>query len=308
MKSAMSGQVTAENTVIVKHPHPTTEPGIMFLQSSSELNPSPLTICSIESAARLNPNKPVYYFMRGFTGKVSAYREPEYKGIRLLSSFKNVIILPLNPKELFSNTPLAGWYAKVDPSTELYWIISLSDGCRIALLWKYGGNYLDTDIISIKPLLFHNFLCAELGNYANNAALGFNRSHSFIESCLWDFVENYNGAVWGQQGPELMTRMLKKWCETDNLHNVLNKECKGIKYLSNNWFYPVPYPDWKKYFEKDTWKGNDDEIEKKFSQTIGVHFWNSLSRRHKFQIKGSRSLIEYFFYKYCPSTYETLPK
>ncbi|XP_060689950.1 alpha-1,4-N-acetylglucosaminyltransferase-like [Hemiscyllium ocellatum] len=214
--------------MIVKGPHPTIEPGIIFLQISSELNPKPLVMCSIESAARLNPNKPVYFFMKAFTGNVSAFREPEYKAIPLLSSFKNVIILPLNFKELFNNTPLAGWYEKVDPSKEVYWIYVLSDACRMTSLWKYGGIYLDTDVISIKPLEFGNFIVAESEIYSSSAVLGFNRSHPFLENCLTDFVEKYNGADWGQQGPKLITRNLKKWCGTDNLNQFLNKECKGI--------------------------------------------------------------------------------
>ncbi|XP_060691016.1 lactosylceramide 4-alpha-galactosyltransferase-like [Hemiscyllium ocellatum] len=299
---------TSSYTVCVKCPHPSTDPGIMFLQTSSQLNPSSLAMCGIESAARLNPNKPVYYFMKAFNGNISAYRDPEYNGIRLLSSFKNVIILPLNPKELFNNTPLAGWYEKVDPSKERYWFHVLADGCRLALLWKYGGIYLDTDIISLKPLEFQNFIGAESVRFANNAALGFNRSHSYVESCLRDFVEKFNGAAWGHQGPRLMTRMVKKWCGTDNLQSLFNKGCKGIMFLSDNWFYPIPFSDWKKYFEKNQWNNNSDDIEKKFSQTKGVHVWSYASSRQKIQIRGSHSLVEYFFSTYCPSTYETLPK
>ncbi|XP_043557634.1 lactosylceramide 4-alpha-galactosyltransferase-like isoform X1 [Chiloscyllium plagiosum] len=283
------------------------EPGIMFVQTSNDVAPSPLAMCSIESAARQNRNKTIYFLMSGFNGNISAYREPEYKAISLLSSFENVIILPLNPKELFNNTPLAGWYEKVDPNLEQYWFHVLSDGCRIALLWKFGGIYLDTDIISIKPLEFQNFICAQSSNYANGAALGFNRSHSFIRKCLKDYIENYNGAAWGQQGPDLMTRMLKKWCETDNLDNFLNRQCKGILYLSSNWFYPVPYTDWERYFEPDTWEGNSKEIEHEFSKTRGVHVWNFLSGGQNNHFKGSRSLMEYFFSKYCPRTYNFLP-
>ncbi|XP_043557632.1 alpha-1,4-N-acetylglucosaminyltransferase-like [Chiloscyllium plagiosum] len=310
MKLTTSGQVSTESTwiqaLIVKHPHPTTEPGIMFVQTSGELNPSPLIMCSVESAARLNPNKPVYFFMKAFNGDISAYQEPEYKGILLLSSFKNVFILPLNPKELFSSTPLAGWYEKVDPSKETFWFHVLADGCRLALLWKYGGIYLDTDVISIKPLQFENFLCEESNNRANNAALGFNHSHSFIESCLSDFVEDYNGADWGHQGPKLMTRILKKWCGTDDLDDFLNKKCKGILYLSSNWFYPVPYTNWQRFFEEGTWNENSEEIRNEFTKTRGVHIWNFLSGRHRAHIKGSRSIIEYLFSEFCPSTYEEL--
>ncbi|XP_041037469.1 lactosylceramide 4-alpha-galactosyltransferase-like isoform X2 [Carcharodon carcharias] len=292
--------------VSLKAPHPSTEPGIMFVQTSDELNPSPLAKCAVESAARRNPNKTVYYFMKGFNGNISAYQKPEFNAIPLLSSIPNVVILPLNLDELFSSTRLADWYKEVDPDMEEYWIYVLSDACRIALLWKYGGIYLDTDVISLKPLEFQNFICAQSENGANGAALGFTRSHSFTEMCLTDYVENYDGEAWGHQGPDLMTRMLKKWCETDNLDNFLDKECKGILYLSSNWFYPIPYTNWEKYFERDRWNKND--IENEFSKTSGAHIWNFLSGHYETQIKGSLSLMEYFFSKYCPSTYKSLPK
>ncbi|XP_048460103.1 alpha-1,4-N-acetylglucosaminyltransferase-like [Rhincodon typus] len=196
---------------------------------------------------------------------------------------------------------------QVDPSKERHWLHVLADGCRLALLWKYGGIYLDTDIISLKPLKFQNFLCEQSSNYANNAALGFNRSHSFVKMCLKDFVDKYNGAAWGHQGPTLMTRMLKKWCGTDNLNNVLNKDCKGIVFLSSNWFYPVPYPNWGRYFQKNKWNKNNDTIENEFSKTNGVHIWNYMIGHRKVEIKGSRSIIEYFFSEYCPSTYKSIP-
>ncbi|XP_060689949.1 alpha-1,4-N-acetylglucosaminyltransferase-like [Hemiscyllium ocellatum] len=277
-----------------------------FLQTSSELNPKPLVMCSIESAARLNPNKPVYFFMKALTGNVSAFREPEYKAIPLLSSFKNVIILPLNFKELFNNTPLAGWYEKADPSKEVYWIHVLSDACRMTSLWKYGGIYLDTDVISIKPLEFGNFIVAESEIHSSSAVLGFNRSHPFLENCLTDFVEKYNGAVWGQQGPKLITRNLKKWCGTDLLNQFLNKECKGIGYVPKYLFYPIPHENWKQYFEKNRWNNNNDAIVKEFSKSNAVHIWNFLSGHQKYDIKGSQSFIKYFYQKYCPSTYGTL--
>ncbi|XP_078065389.1 lactosylceramide 4-alpha-galactosyltransferase-like [Mustelus asterias] len=297
---------SSNHSTSLKQPHPAKQSGIMFVQTSEELNPSALSMCAVESAARANPSKTVYYFMKGFNGNMSAYLEPQIKAMLLLSSIKNVFILPLNLVELFNNTRLANWYKEVNSDTESYWFHVLSDACRIALLWKFGGIYLDTDIISLKPLEFGNFICAQSENYANGAALGFSRSHSFTEMCIADYVENYNGEAWGHQGPDLITRMLKNWCGTNHLDDFLNKECNGILYMSSNWFYPIPYTDWERYFEKGGWSKNTDDIKKEFSETNGVHIWNFLSHSHTVPIKGSQSLLEYFFSKYCPSTYKSL--
>ncbi|XP_072331049.1 lactosylceramide 4-alpha-galactosyltransferase-like [Scyliorhinus torazame] len=298
----------SNHSVSWKKPHSATNPGIMFVQTSDERNPSELAMCAIESAAKMNPDQIVYYFMKGFNGNFSAHKEPQHKDILSLSSIKNVVIMPLNLEELFNNTRLAGWYKKVDYTKEMYWIHVLSDACRIALLWKYGGVYLDTDIISLKPLKLHNFsfICSQSKNYANGAALGFNHNHPFANMCITDYVESYNGEIWGHQGPDLITRMLKKWCNTDDLDMFLNKECKGIFYLSSNWFYPVPYTNWEKYFEKGRWDKDSYAIQSEFSKTNGVHIWNFLSNSHKDPIKGSRSLLDYFFSNYCPMTYALL--
>ncbi len=38
--------------------------------------------------------------------------------------------------------------------------VHLSDAVRVALLWKYGGTYLDLDTVTIRPFLhlYDNFI------------------------------------------------------------------------------------------------------------------------------------------------------
>ncbi|XP_051874901.1 lactosylceramide 4-alpha-galactosyltransferase-like [Pristis pectinata] len=285
--------------------YPDKEPGIMFVETSNSLKPSELTVCAIESAARTNPGKHVYYFMKGFNGNLSALKESSQKGIQLLFSFHNVTLLPLNLEELFTKTPLLDWYKKTDPEKEKYWVHVLSDACRIALLWKYGGIYLDTDVISLKPLEFINFTCEQSDNYANGAALGFSRNHSFIRDCMIDYVENYDGDRWGWQGPDLITRMLKKWCRSEKLNDFLNQKCQDVTFFPKDWFYPISYMNWKVYFQNDTWKKNSS-VEDNFANSRGVHIWNFLSGRQSNPIKETRSYMEYFFKNYCPTTYGAL--
>ncbi|XP_067851757.1 alpha-1,4-N-acetylglucosaminyltransferase-like [Heptranchias perlo] len=280
-------------------------PGIMFVETTETMEPSALAVCSVESAARRNPDKHVYYFMKGFNGNLSHYSHSRYEAIRVLSSLKKVIIAPLRPKTLFQNTPLSAWYQQVNPDWEVYWIHVLSDACRIALLWKYGGIYLDTDIISLKPLDFRNFLCAEGYMTANGAALGFEEHHDFIWECMEEYVTNYKGGTWGHQGPGLMSRVLKRWCPSNNLGQFFDMECKGISYLSPKYFYPISYTNWESYFER--WEKSD--IEYFFSETNGAHVWNFKNVAQRKQvIAGSGTLMEHFFLTYCPTTYRVLVK
>ncbi|XP_062901053.1 alpha-1,4-N-acetylglucosaminyltransferase-like [Mobula hypostoma] len=285
-------------------PFPNIEPGIVFVESTDNVEPTPLVVCSVESAALRNPDKPIYYFMKGFSGNLSQYPQPEYKGIPLLSSVRNVTILPLNVTELFEDTPLKGWYQKVNPKKERYWTHVLADGCRLALIWKYGGIYLDTDIISLRSIPFGNFTCPESPGTLNNAALGFHyKHHTFLWNCMEDFVACYNGDIWGQQGPRLITRMLKRWCNINNLATFIGKECNGISIWITNRFYPIPYPAWGRYYVH--WE--KEHIERAFSDSYGVHVWNFMNKQKKnIVVAGSGSLLEHFFQLHCPTTYKNL--
>ncbi|XP_038671661.1 alpha-1,4-N-acetylglucosaminyltransferase-like isoform X3 [Scyliorhinus canicula] len=281
------------------------EPGIIFVEATDKVEPSPLAVCSVESAARLNPEKKVYYFMKGLSGKLSQYPHPNYTGIPLLSAISNVVLVPMNVPELFENTPLDKWYQKVNPELEKYWIHVLADGCRIALVWKYGGIYLDTDIISIKPLPIANFTTLEDDTRLGNAAFGFHiKHHQFVLECMKDFVANYIGHIWGQQGPQLITRVLRRWCKFNDTDKLAVEECNGITVCNKRRFAPIPYQNWTRYF--DSWKKED--IESVFSGTYGAHVWNYMNTNSGMTrkvIAGSGSLIEHFFQMYCPTTYRS---
>ncbi|XP_078059128.1 alpha-1,4-N-acetylglucosaminyltransferase-like [Mustelus asterias] len=254
------------------------DPGIIFVETTDKVEPTQLVVCSVESAARLNPDKHVYYFMKGFSGKLSQYPLPNYTGIPLLSATSNVVLLPLHLTGLFENTPLYEWHQKVNPDLETYWIHVLADGCRLALLWKYGGTYLDTDVISMKPLPFGNFTVLQKDSYFSNGVLGFHlKYHQFLLDSMKDFVANYIGDIWGHQDPTLITRVMKRWCKLNNNDQLTANECNGISFWIPRRFYPIPHPSWEHYY--DPWKKED--IESIFSDTYGANVWNNMDSDKK---------------------------
>ncbi|NXC78790.1 A4GAT galactosyltransferase, partial [Anhinga anhinga] len=137
-------------------PHPTAgeplpSPGdVFFVETSERTNPSYLFTCSVESAARAHPGTRVVVFMKGLANGNASL--PNHWGFSLLRCFPNVEIHPLDLPELFSGTPLAKWYLQSDHQKEPYYLPVLSDACRIAIMWKFGGIYLDTDFIVLKNL------------------------------------------------------------------------------------------------------------------------------------------------------------
>ncbi|XP_073530395.1 alpha-1,4-N-acetylglucosaminyltransferase-like [Phyllobates terribilis] len=272
--------------------------GIIFLESTDRMQPPPLVLCAIESAARVYKNRPVAFFMKGLSN--TSIEETVKRNFPALSSLSNVYFFPLRMEELFTDTPLHSWYQKIDPQKQSYWTHVSSDACRLALIWKHGGIYLDTDIISIRTIPIKNFL-AQSSHLCTNGIFGFSSHHAFTQTCMVDFVRKYDSTKWGNQGPHLFTRVLKKFCEKPNFINTEDVMCGNITFFNPKRFNPIPYPAWRKYYE--TW----DRLST-FNDSFAFHLWNFMNKEKLSMVPGSNTLAEYLYKEYCPSTYKTILK
>lgn len=271
---------------------------IFFLETSDRTNPNFLFMCSVESAARAHPELRVMVLMKGLPGGNASL--PRHLGLSLMGCFPNVQVRPLDLAELFGDTPLAAWYAAVQRRWEPYLLPVLSDASRLALMWKFGGIYLDTDFIVLKDLRnLNNALGIQSRYVLNGAFLAFERRHPFIALCMRDFVAHYNGWIWGHQGPQLLTRVFKKWCSIRSLGE--SRACRGVTTLPPEAFYPIPWQNWKKYFEDVS----PEELPRLLNATYAVHVWNKKSQGTRFKAT-SRALLAQLHARYCPTTHEAM--
>ncbi|KAM6161486.1 lactosylceramide 4-alpha-galactosyltransferase isoform 1-T2 [Erethizon dorsatum] len=271
---------------------------IFFLETSERTNPNFLFMCSVESAARAHPEAQVAVLMKGLRG--SGAPLPRHLGISLLGCFPNVQMLPLDLDALFRGTPLAAWHAASQQRWEPYLLPVLSDAARLALLWKFGGVYLDTDFIVLRSLgNLTNVLGTQSRYVLNGAFLAFERRHEFLALCMRDFVAHYNSWIWGHQGPQLLTRVFKKWC---NIHSLAQSHsCRGVTALPRQAFYPVPWQSWKKYFEDIS----PEELSQLLSATYAAHVWNRKSQGTRLEAT-SRTLLAQLQARYCPTTHSAM--
>ncbi|XP_069807914.1 lactosylceramide 4-alpha-galactosyltransferase [Dendropsophus ebraccatus] len=266
--------------------------GIFFLETSDRTSPTFQVMCAVESAARANPHTKITMMMNGLTGNNQSL--PRNFGISLLSCFSNVDFVPLDFKKLFSDTPLSLWYSRVESHWELVDYPTLSDACRLAILWKWGGIYLDTDFIVLKNLLsLTNAMGLQSLYIINGAFLTFQPRHKFIDLCMKDFVDTYNYWLYGHQGPQLLTRVYKRWCGTRRLRD--KSSCRGVNVLPKENFYPVDWQDWKKFFEVIEPK----EMKRLLRNSYGVHLWNKKSQGQRLE---EGTFLEHLQLKYCPTT------
>ncbi|XP_064133345.1 alpha-1,4-N-acetylglucosaminyltransferase [Loxodonta africana] len=272
---------------------------IVFLETSERMEPPPLVSCAVESAARVYPEQPVVFFMKGLNNSTQLPPHATYPAFSLLSAIDNVFLFPLDMKRLFEDTPLFSWYTQINTSTERNWLHVSSDASRLAIIWKYGGIYMDTDVISIRPIPEENFLAAQASQDSSNGVFGFLPHHPFLWECMENFVEHYNSDIWGNQGPYLMTRMLRVWCRLGNFQEVSDLRCLNLSFLHPQRFYPISFREWRRYYS--VW-----DTDPSFNDSYALHLWNHMNQEGRVVVRGSNTLVENLYRKHCPTTYRDL--
>ncbi|XP_075197673.1 alpha-1,4-N-acetylglucosaminyltransferase-like [Anomaloglossus baeobatrachus] len=299
-KTELETANTPSSTITLRSPSEVLKngDGIILVETSDRMQPPSLVLCAIESAARVYKNRPVAFFMKGLNN--SNIEETVRRHFSVLSSLKNVYFFPLVFEDVYAGTPLQSWYLKIEPKKERYWKNNSSNGCRIVLIWKYGGVYLDTDMISTRAIPIKDFLAAEHSKSTGNSVLGFSTHHYFTLKCMEDFVENYNGGIWGQQGPSLFTRILKTFCDLPKFNRTEDAMCGNITYVNPQRFYPISYSSWREYYK--VW----DKMPT-FNDSYALHLWNYMNSDAKLtMVPGSNTLVEHLYKEYCPSVYNEI--
>lgn len=197
----------------IKHPKPRS---IFFLETScrshikGRIAVTSRQACAVESAARMNPNLDVYFLFVS-PGIIRYAGTESDKFLRVLLSYKNVKVHHLNFKRYLKGTPLNNIPEDERLDGSSYPVTHASDILRFITLWKYGGIYLDLDIITIKSLesLSPNFVVLETFGYSAAGAIGFTATgdgHQLAEFCVNDLKNNFQGYSWNQNGPLVATR------------------------------------------------------------------------------------------------------
>ncbi|CAG0907572.1 unnamed protein product, partial [Cyprideis torosa] len=115
---------------------------IFFTESSGRNYIMPRYHCAIESAASHNPHRPIILL-------TSAYQDPEQRPLQdILKAFPNIHVVPANLQDFLQKTPLQDLYLQEQSSIFLY--PHLSDIVRVGVLYRYGGIYIDLDVITLQ--------------------------------------------------------------------------------------------------------------------------------------------------------------
>jgi len=182
-----------------------------------------------------------------------------------------------------------------------YYPLHYSELIRLAALYKYGGIYLDSDIIVLKPLTsLRNTIGATNhvpgSSSYSGAVLAFEKQSPLLEECLKEFYSTYDDTHLQWNGAGLMTRVIS---------NLSSKADENMWHLHTKLepsatFYPISSTDIMRYFsEPDNMveKAHHDAI---FSRIVNdsttFHFWNGITST---LVPEANSLVERILNRYC---------
>ncbi|KAF5773731.1 putative lactosylceramide 4-alpha-galactosyltransferase [Helianthus annuus] len=203
---------------------------------------------------------------------------------------------------LFKNTPAQSWLdhiknGKRNPG-KIPLAQNLSNLIRLAVLYKYGGVYIDTDFIILKDFSgLRNSIGAQSasrsGNWTrlNNAVLVFDKNHKLLYKFMEEFAATFDGNKWGHNGPYLVSRVVEREAAKLELNFTV---------LPPKAFYPVDWTRVGGFFTTPVNQVNRRWVEAKVDQlnrlSYGVHLWNKQSCKLRIE---EGSIMARLFLNYC---------
>uniref|UniRef100_A0A0D6R0W3 Alpha 1,4-glycosyltransferase domain-containing protein n=1 Tax=Araucaria cunninghamii TaxID=56994 RepID=A0A0D6R0W3_ARACU len=259
----------------------------------------PRELASVESVFRWHPDACLLVISRTLDSVEGSqiFRPFADRGFRVMAAAPDLGFL-------FKGTPAEAWLRSVaegatDPG-EIPFPQNLSNILRLAALYKYGGIYIDSDVILLRRFArLRNAIGAqntdpETGawNRLNNAVLVFDKRHPLVFKFIQEFALTFNGNKWGHNGPYLVTRVVSRIAKQSN-----DFEFVVMPPLA---FYPVDWTRIHRFFKRPSdsagvkWRGA--KLSQLENETFAIHLWNKQSR--EFPVEDG-SIIHHIFNKSC---------
>ncbi|KAI4298145.1 hypothetical protein L6164_031739 [Bauhinia variegata] len=203
-----------------------------------------------------------------------------FKNDFLKDGYKVAVVMP-NLDELLKDTSThifsSVWF---EWRKKKFYSTHYSELVRLAALYKYGGIYLDSDIIVLKPISFlKNSVGMEdqvAGSALNGAVMAFGRHSLFITECLKEFYSTYDDTRLKWNGADLLTRVARNFLKENT-----SVKLSELKVEPSFVFFPISSHNIIRYFTApatETEKSQQDVVfEKILQDSLTFHFWSSVT-------------------------------
>ena len=296
---------------------------IFFVESKQErIHFAYKQICAFESAAKNNPNAIVNIY--------TLNAKLPNNLTHVLEKYQNLKIIKFNAQDVFLSTPLESWWKEGRVLNSSSKVAHISDAMRLVLLYKNGGVYSDLDTICLKS--FEDLLdfsgvgyLNEWGESLGNGFIIFKKNHSFLLDSISDFARSYDPNIWAVNGPLLIKKVLRIYCNVSNIYSSLmvsenegevpiksitnqslfqtNHKCSDIVIFPERFFYPYTWiNEYGLLYEK-----NSSVKISLLKNTYSLHFYSAGTDGNSVKVNDD-NLYEYFASINCPTVYKFIKK
>jgi lactosylceramide 4-alpha-galactosyltransferase len=283
---------------------------ISFLETKSSFENvflTPRQACAIESAARIHKNASINLF---FVNHKRHKNLKETTIIEALKEYKNIKISALNIDELSRGSPLEDFIKSKILLNSKYMVEHTSDVFRYLVLWKYGGVYMDMDMILQRSFYEFptNFACLQQDNIINGAVLRFEGElgRELVEVMMKDMSLHFQPNIFIANGPSIVTNLFKQRCKMDSTLEIMKiRNCNGLQVLDTKYCYAVGYLEYRKFYDPKY----ADEVMTRTNESLVTHFWNFMTKNKP--IRLSKNLPSAYILKarqFCPKVLKATKK
>jgi lactosylceramide 4-alpha-galactosyltransferase len=257
-------------------------------------------LCSIESAAKHNPNAIV---------RVKSLKA-KLENTSLFEKYPNIEFRVIIIDKYVNDTPLqnlTGFLAS-HPSrntiNSYYHIAHVSDALRLVTIYKYGGFYSDLDTITIRnlePLVNYCGFCFENQEQTEltNSFFVCKKRHPVLHRLMDMYMKDYDGS-WITVGPQLISKHLPIFCNASNVDLSIGKskhECDVVTF-PHRYHAPIHWTKIESLFNANTPLYAQD-----LKDAYQIHFNTFMTQTFKLNWNSS-NFYEIFASLNCPVVYK----
>ena len=261
---------------------------------------------TIESLCLHHPNAVINFYVSN--NHTSAFVENDIPELMRQYGSCTVRILEFNVNNFFKDTPIFNWLRTniQRMSSGKHWYSHQSDLFRLAVLWKYGGWYVDTDFIINRPLDgLKNCLARESkkdDHSLNNAISHFDPGHPLLARTMRHIQLNYDPEVWTSAGPHAVSMVTLDWPQKlyiNSTNTSIENYCREpgcVNVLSYDFFFPVDMD-----FNMVKTKIDVNQASTILSSAYALHVWNKKLQKGDYYKGGYQDgcMVSFAYKKNC---------
>lgn len=275
----------------------------------TECNPSglidltPRQACAIESAAFNNPTVDVFVL---FASPTYVPNNLDSNIIKSLLKHKNIFLRNNNLWSYTKDTPAEGWFRGETIFRSDFLSTHLSEFLRLVTLWRYGGIYINLDVLVLDNLFYFppNTIGALDNSTVGNAVINIEDSeagHRVVTAILKHFIDNFEGNSLEHNGsPQITTVLKEKICKVNETSEMTAEQCSGLDVYPSRTYYPIEKENARYLFEEEHLK----EAMEIIHFTLTLRLWDEVTKDRKYEV-GTISALGLHAYTNCPRVYKS---